>query len=255
MNTGEHPQTPGHGTGVPRHPLLMNYPATTWPGSSDMTILPHPPTKLPRSWYNNSASQFFYRLCNVANTLVQRENASSLSRHAHMEHGPASIVCTEIRETTPSRLESTSDKGDMQTSAAIDIGSNTIRVVVAHGSPDTLEVLATDEALVRIGESVNATGQISAQKRTDTLTVLRRHLALAAQYDAAPVLAIATEAIRKATDRDDFIAQIQHETGLTVQIIAGDVEAVLTFYGATYGLHHIPDAPTHVAVMDLGGGS
>ncbi|HLG75538.1 MAG TPA: hypothetical protein VKX46_03950, partial [Ktedonobacteraceae bacterium] len=143
----------------------------------------------------------------------------------------------------------------MQTSAAIDIGSNTIRVVVAHGSPDTLEVLATDEALVRIGESVNATGQISAQKRTDTLTVLRRHLALAAQYDAAPVLAIATEAIRKATDRDDFIAQIQHETGLTVQIIAGDVEAVLTFYGATYGLHHIPDAPTHVAVMDLGGGS
>jgi len=69
------------------------------------------------------------------------------------------------------------------------------------------------------------------------------------------VLAVATEAMRKARNGEEFIQHIQEKTGLPVQIISGDVESVLTFYGATYELAQEPDAPNQVGVMDVGGGS
>ncbi len=139
--------------------------------------------------------------------------------------------------------------------AAIDIGSNTIRMVVAHCKPIDLVVLAADEAMVRISESVNVDGKISPEKCAQTITVLRRFQALAETYNAHPILAVATEAIRKAINKDEFIASIRDATGLVIQIIEGDAEAMLTFYGATCELAHETAVPARVAVMDLGGGS
>lgn len=138
---------------------------------------------------------------------------------------------------------------------AIDIGSNTLRVVVARYSPTGLEIIETDEALVRIGESVNATGAISAEKQEHTLAVLRRFKLLADKHAAYPILAIATEAIRKATNQGDFLQVIKQETGIEVHCIGGDVEATLTFYGATYEASRDPHPPALVGVMDMGGGS
>ncbi len=146
-------------------------------------------------------------------------------------------------------------KQNTPVSAAIDIGSNTIRVVVARCRPDVLEIVASDEALVRIGESVNNTGNISEQKRDEAMSVLRRYIALAKKHEADPILAVATEAVRKAGNKEEFLAAIERETGLVVRIIEGDVEAPLTFYGATYELNREANPPTQVAVIDLGGGS
>jgi exopolyphosphatase/pppGpp-phosphohydrolase len=137
--------------------------------------------------------------------------------------------------------------------AAIDIGSNTLRLVVARGSATDLTILETDEALVRIGESVNATGLISSEKKEKTIAVLHRFKALAEKHSAQPILAVATEAIRKAKNKDKFLQDIKHATGIDVQCIGSDVEAILTFYGATYELSK--DPPEQVAVMDIGGGS
>ncbi|GCE17653.1 Ppx/GppA phosphatase family protein [Dictyobacter kobayashii] len=139
--------------------------------------------------------------------------------------------------------------------AAIDIGSNTLRVVVARCSPADFEILAEDEALVRIGESVNSTGAISAEKRELTISVLKRFQSLAQEFKADTTLAIATEAIRKAKNRTDFLQAIQQETGIEVHCIGGDVEATLTFYGATYTVSKLPQPPTQIGVMDMGGGS
>jgi exopolyphosphatase/pppGpp-phosphohydrolase len=139
--------------------------------------------------------------------------------------------------------------------AAIDIGSNTVRVVVARCTSDGLDILEADEKLVRIGESVNATGSISEQKRDETISVLRQYLALMKKHSAHPILAVATEAIRKANNKDEFLAAIQRETGLSVNIISGDVEAILTFYGATYEMAQEDSSSGRIGVMDLGGGS
>jgi exopolyphosphatase/pppGpp-phosphohydrolase len=139
--------------------------------------------------------------------------------------------------------------------AAIDIGSNTIHIVVARCAPNDLDIAEDQVELVRIGESVNATGAISAEKRDAAIAVLRQYRALAEQHSAERIFTVATEAIRKASNSDEFLEDVKRETGLQVHLISGTVEATLTFYGATYEESKQRDAPTRIAVMDLGGGS
>ena len=139
--------------------------------------------------------------------------------------------------------------------AAIDVGSNTIHIVVARCAPADLAILADEQELVRIGESVTATGEISAQKRDDAIATLTNYKELAARYTNTPPLVVATEAIRRARNSQQFLAAVKRETGLNILIIDGAVEALLTFYGATYELYQEPPAPALVGVLDLGGGS
>ncbi|HEY0757272.1 MAG TPA: CHAD domain-containing protein [Ktedonobacteraceae bacterium] len=135
--------------------------------------------------------------------------------------------------------------------AAIDVGSNTIHVVVARCLPDTLEILADELELVRIGASVTASGEISPEKCQAALTVLKDYRALAESLGALRILVVATEAIRQARNSEAFIAEVKAETGLDVLLISGTAEAALTFFGATYQAGR----QEHLAVMDLGGGS
>ena len=139
--------------------------------------------------------------------------------------------------------------------AAIDIGSNTIHLVVARLHPDTLDILADEVDMPRIGESVTATGAISQQKRDAALTTLRNYKAMTEHFSASLVLVVATEAIRQASNSAEFVEDVRRETGLEVQVVTGDVEASLTFAGSTYELLQKPHIPAHLGVMDLGGGS
>lgn len=135
--------------------------------------------------------------------------------------------------------------------AAIDVGSNTIHVVVARCFSDDLEILADEVEMVRIGESVTASGEISPEKCQAALHTLKTYQALAKEHGAEQVFVVATEAIRQASNSADFIARIREETGFEMRLISGTAEAALTFFGATYeaGKH------AQVGVMDLGGGS
>lgn len=139
--------------------------------------------------------------------------------------------------------------------AAIDIGSNTIHIVVARCTPNDLDIVVDEVEMVRIGESVTATGEISAEKRDETIALLHKYKSLAEEHNARPILVVATEAIRQAKNSAEFLDDVKRETGLEVQIINGSVEAMLTFYGTTYELYKEPNPPAQVGVLDLGGGS
>jgi len=139
--------------------------------------------------------------------------------------------------------------------AAIDIGSNTIRLVVARSAPSDLDIVVSKEQLVRIGESVTATGAISQEKSDAAIALLNQYKALAMKYAADPIFVVATEAIRQASNSAAFLERVQCENGLTVQLISGTAEAALTFYGATYEVTREPNPPAEIGVMDLGGGS
>src|SRR5579871_3497270 len=104
--------------------------------------------------------------------------------------------------------------------AAIDIGSNTLHVVVARASADgkMLDILADEVDMVRIGESVTATGQISPEKLDAAVSVLSEYKKLAEEHGAQEVFVVATEAIRQADNADDFIAQVKQRAGLQVQL-------------------------------------
>ena len=135
--------------------------------------------------------------------------------------------------------------------AAIDVGSNTIHIVVARCFPRALEIVADELEMVRIGESVTATGAISPAKCQTAIDVLQKYQALAEQHGAKHTFVVATEAIRQASNSAEFIAHVKKATGLEIQLISGAAEAALMFFGATY------EAGEHkqMGVMDLGGGS
>jgi exopolyphosphatase/pppGpp-phosphohydrolase len=148
------------------------------------------------------------------------------------------------------------DNNSVSVRAAIDIGSNTIHIVVARATAVSLEILADEEEMVRIGESVNATGSISPEKQELTIATLHRYQSLAQHHGVVgPMLVVATEAIRQAKNSREFIADVLQATGLEVHLIEGNAEATLTFFGATYELLQKPDPPDDIAVLDLGGGS
>src|SRR5216683_4326130 len=139
--------------------------------------------------------------------------------------------------------------------AAIDIGSNTIHLVVARCSPHDLDIVEDQQELVRIGESVTATGAISQEKARTAIATLKRYKALARKHQANPILVVATEAIRQASNSAAFLEQVLHKTKLKVQLISGTAEAALTFFGSTYEVYKEPHPPVQICVMDLGGGS
>ena len=139
--------------------------------------------------------------------------------------------------------------------AAIDVGSNTIHIVVARATAQTLDILADEVELVRIGESVTASGLISQEKCEYAVAVLARYKALAEQHGALDIFVVATEAIRQASNSASFIETVRERTGLQVVLISGEAEATLMFAGATYEALAVPHPPQVLGVMDLGGGS
>jgi exopolyphosphatase/pppGpp-phosphohydrolase len=139
--------------------------------------------------------------------------------------------------------------------AAIDIGSNTIHLVVARCTAHDLDIVEDQQELVRIGGSVTALGEISQEKVKAAIAVLKRYKALARKHKAKPILVVATEAIRQASNSAAFLEEVLSKTKLTVNLISGTAEAALTFFGATYEVYNEPHPPAQIGVMDLGGGS
>jgi exopolyphosphatase / guanosine-5'-triphosphate,3'-diphosphate pyrophosphatase len=135
--------------------------------------------------------------------------------------------------------------------AAIDIGSNTIEVLIARCSPNNVEIIEHQTTMVRLGESVDDKGEISRDKFKLALGVMHKYQKLAKKHGAGEILAIATEALREARNSQDFIKAVNKETGIEVQLISGYAEAVLDFWGATCNYNTF----SHVGVLDVGGGS
>lgn len=142
-------------------------------------------------------------------------------------------------------------KNEAVTCAAIDLGSNSTEVLVAHCTPDQLDVVKDESTMTRLGESVKETGEIAPDKRDEALAALRQYQELAQQCGADPILVVATEAMREARNRESVVEDIQRETGLQVNIIEGTLEAAYTYHGAVYG----SDTPPDTGVLDVGGAS
>lgn len=139
--------------------------------------------------------------------------------------------------------------------AAIDIGTNTIRLLVAlptwEGEAISLTPLATQTATVRLGHGVERTGRIEPERLARAVATVEEYRQIALGLGAHPILLAATSAVRDAANGGELRERIAATSGLTLPIVAGAREAALTFAGATVGQ---PLAGT-VLVGDLGGGS
>jgi exopolyphosphatase/guanosine-5'-triphosphate,3'-diphosphate pyrophosphatase len=137
--------------------------------------------------------------------------------------------------------------------ACIDIGSNTTRLLVAElaeTDPPTLREVTTQRVFTRLR---GFDGPIPPEKVAEVAATVASQVRLARESGAGEVRAVATAAIRGATNRDELCAAIHAAAGVPVFVLSGEDEARLAFQGATRTLRHVPDGT--VAVVDVGGGS
>ena len=134
--------------------------------------------------------------------------------------------------------------------AVIDIGSNSVRLVVYESMTRSLVTLFNEKTLCGLGREVQTTGLLAPDAVAKALTSLRRFRALCRVMKVGRVYAIATAACRDATNGPVFIAKAERICGVKIEILSGPREAKLSALGVISGIHK-PDG----IVGDLGGGS
>jgi exopolyphosphatase / guanosine-5'-triphosphate,3'-diphosphate pyrophosphatase len=138
--------------------------------------------------------------------------------------------------------------------AAVDCGTNSLRLLVADVDPDagSLTQVERRTEIVRIGQGVDAAGRIAAEPLERTLAVARFYAAVAAETGVEQVASVATSALRDVVNADGFLAGMRDVLGVQPRIISGEEEARLSFAGAVRALS---DRPGPYLVVDIGGGS
>ncbi len=137
--------------------------------------------------------------------------------------------------------------------AVIDIGTNSIHMVLAEILPDaSFKVLDRFKDMTRLGNGVFATRRLSDEAMSRGLEILKTLVTLARNKGFERIVAVATSAVREAQNGGDFVTLIMEQTGLTVRVISGTEEARLIFLGVKHSIA-LPDGPT--LVVDIGGGS
>ena len=134
--------------------------------------------------------------------------------------------------------------------AVIDIGSNSVRLVVYEAMARSLITIFNEKALCGLGREVQSTGLLAPDAVAKALTSLKRFRALCRVMKVGRVHAIATAACRDATNGSDFIAKAERICGVRIEILSGPREAKLSALGVVSSIHK-PDG----IVGDLGGGS
>lgn len=137
--------------------------------------------------------------------------------------------------------------------AAIDIGSNTTRLLVAEPREGQLTKVMEQRAYTRINKAIDGKGRISKEKIEEVAEVVDTQVRLAREVGAETFRAVATAAIRDSSNGKDAVKAIAAKAGIPVEIISGDEEGRLAFIGATKALGHPIDGS--IAVVDVGGGS
>ncbi|MBK1785570.1 Ppx/GppA phosphatase family protein [Prauserella cavernicola] len=141
--------------------------------------------------------------------------------------------------------------------AAIDCGTNSIRLLVAelthrHDGTVDLRDLHREMRIVRLGQGVDATGRLAPEALERTREALAAYTVAARRKGVEKVRMVATSATRDASNRDDFFAMTREVLGVEAEVITGDEEARLSFTGAV-GEQEPEDGP--FLVVDIGGGS
>ena len=143
--------------------------------------------------------------------------------------------------------------GAVRRIAAIDIGSNSVRQIVADVTAEGgITVIDEMKAAPRLGADLELTGVLGTQSMQRAAEAIGRMAELARQLGAQRIEAVATSAVRDAANAAEFVARVRQEAGLQVRIIDGADEARLSYMSA---LAHFDLGVGRTVVMDIGGGS
>lgn len=138
--------------------------------------------------------------------------------------------------------------------SAIDIGTNSIHMVVARIDPSlpAFHIIAKEKDTVRLGDFCEATGDLTEAAMARGINSLKRCLQIAHSFNSDDVVAVATSAVREAGNGQVFIERVKQEVGLSINLIAGEEEARRIYLGVISGME-LKGRPH--AIVDIGGGS
>src|SRR6201991_2755065 len=135
--------------------------------------------------------------------------------------------------------------------AVIDIGSNSTRLLVADVGDGRVSVVERRSTVTRLGRGVDLSGQLAAEAIEAACAAVDPYVATLQEMGAEKVDAIATSAVRDATNGSAFVAELRERFALSARVLDGEEEARLSYLGATS--ETVPEVPT--LVIDIGGGS
>lgn len=147
----------------------------------------------------------------------------------------------------------TDPRNDRERIGAIDVGSNSIRLVVAEYDPDTgFEIIDEVKDQPRLGTRVDATGMLDRAAMTRAFAALKRMKEVADRRGVTRLAAVATSAMRDAKNGTTFAKRVRRQLGIPLEIIDGDREAQLSWRSVA---HHFRLENARTLVADIGGGS
>ena len=143
------------------------------------------------------------------------------------------------------------EQGATSRVAVIDIGTNSTRLLVADVTDGHVHELDRRTRVTRLGRGLDLSGSLATEAIEAVCEVIAEYVAAYERQDVDAVTAIATSAVRDASNGEAFIAELRERFALTARILDGEEEALLTYRGAT-----AEDPPSQsVVVIDIGGGS
>ncbi len=137
--------------------------------------------------------------------------------------------------------------------AAIDIGTNSIRcIVVEADAQNSCRVLDDEKAMVRLGEGMTESGCICDAAKERAIEALQRMAKISHGLNAEIAAVVATSAVRKARNREEFLSKVKSATGLEIEVISGSQEAELATLSVQ---HNFAMGQQRYGMADIGGGS
>jgi len=168
---------------------------------------------------------------------------------------PLAFPATHAERTTARATlnERRAESSAAQRIGAIDIGTNSMRLIIAEAHPDgSYRVLDDEKELTRLGAGLDASGKLSAKSIDHAVATLASMVRIASGFGVKMLRAVATSAVREASNGADFCRLAQQRTGLSVEIISAEEEALLA-YRSVAGAFDLSGMT--VSVVDIGGGS
>jgi exopolyphosphatase/guanosine-5'-triphosphate,3'-diphosphate pyrophosphatase len=152
---------------------------------------------------------------------------------------------------TSPRAEPATRPSPVSVAAGVDIGSNSVHLLVAGVRGQRLEALADESAFLGLGAAVDATRHLGSETRAALVAALSAFVERARLFGAESITFVATDPFRRAEDAAEAVAEIRDVTGIPVEILSSEDEALLALLGVNGGRPVIRET----LIVDVGGGS
>jgi exopolyphosphatase/guanosine-5'-triphosphate,3'-diphosphate pyrophosphatase len=145
-----------------------------------------------------------------------------------------------------------SDPTSLKRVASIDIGTNTILLLIAKVERGKIHPLFEIETVARLGEGVQKGGLLLKEAMERSLQTLAQYLKRCQEWEVQKIFAAGTSALREAKNSEDFLKLAKEKLDLSIEVISGEEEAQLSFWAVAKDLQ---EREKSILVVDVGGGS